>query len=71
MKIVLYIILFLISPFIMMALLSTSAHLMQWASKQLYKLKANKAGKAFAKIVGIVASIIGLLIIAFLYFIGY
>ena len=71
MKIVLYIILFLISPFIMIALLSTSAHLMQWASKQLDKLKANKAGKVFAKIIGIVASIIGLLIIAFLYFVGY
>ena len=54
-----------------MALLSTSAHLMQWASKQLDKLKANKAGKVFAKIVGIIASIIGLLIIAFLYFVGY
>lgn len=71
MKIVLYIILFLISPFIMMALLNTSAHLMQWVSKQLDKLKANKAGKVFAKIVGIVASVIGLLIIAFLYFVGY
>ena len=71
MKIVLYIILFLISPFIMMALLSTSAHLMQWASKQLDKLNKYKIGKVFAKIVGIVASIIGLLIIAILYFIGY
>ena len=54
-----------------MALLSTSAHLMQWVSKQLDKLKANKAGNVFAKIIGIVASIIGLLIIAFLYFVGY
>ena len=55
----------------MIALIRTRKHLMQWASKQLDKLKANKAGKVFAKIIGIVASIIGLLIIAFLYFVGY
>lgn len=71
MKIILYIILFLISPFVMMALLSIISYLIQWVSKQLDKLKEYKAGKIFAKAVSIIATVVGLLIITFLYFVGY
>lgn len=70
MKTLLIIILILISPFITMALLSTGAHLVQWASKQLDKLKKYKVGKVFANIVSFIASAIGLLIVAFLYLFG-
>ena len=71
MKIILYIILFLISPFVMMALLSIISYLIQWVSKQLDKLNKYKTGKIFAKVVTVIASVIGLLIITFLYFVGY
>lgn len=70
MKIVLIIILILISPFITMALLSSVAHLTQWMSKQLDKLRKYKVGKIFANILGFIGSLIGFLIMAFLYLFG-
>lgn len=70
MKTLLIIILILISPFITMALLSIVAHLTQWASKQLDKLKKYKVGKMFANIVSFIASAIGLLLMAILYLFG-
>lgn len=65
MKYILFIILSFISPFIMCALLGIGAHLMQWSPKQLGKLNKYKAGRIFAKMVSIIVSIIGLLILIF------
>lgn len=70
MKTILIIVLILISPFITMALLSIIVHLVQWASKQLDKLKKYKVGKVFANIVSFIASAIGFLIMAILYLFG-
>lgn len=70
MKTLLIIILILISPFITMALLSIVAHITQWTSNQLDKLKKYKVGKVFANIVSFIASLIGLLIVAILYLFG-
>lgn len=70
MKTIFIIILILISPFITMALLSAITHLVTWMSKQLNKLRKHKVGKIFANILGFIGSLIGLLIIAFLYSFG-
>ena len=69
MKILLYSFLIVMGPIIIMALLAIGASLVKWVSKQLGKLKKYKTGKMFVKTVEFIGSLIGLLILAFLYFV--